>query len=102
MCVKDFSLGDIIFYYFVKRCSFDFYLRMYLKICLLRIKENNKLKYDEVEKIFFVINKSGNFFFYYLVLDEEFVDLLEYFLKNFYLISEKILKNKNNSGKILR
>ncbi|XP_068678368.1 uncharacterized protein [Montipora foliosa] len=102
LCAKDSSLGDTILHYLAKRCSSDPYSRMYLKICLLRIKENNKLKYDEVEKIFSVINKSGNSFLHHLVSDEESVDSLEYFSKNFHLISEKISKNKNNSGKTPR
>ena len=99
---KDSSLGDTILHYLTKSYSSDPYPRMYLKICLVRIKENDKLKYDEVEKIFSIINKSGNSFLQHLLSGEESVNSLEYFSKSFHLISENISKIKNNSVKTPR
>ena len=99
LCEQDSRSGDTILHYLAKKCSSDPHSRMYLRICLVKIKEDNQLKLDKVKEILSTTNKTGNSFLHHLVLDEASVESLEHFAKNFPVITGELSKAKNSLGK---
>lgn len=102
LCEKDASLGDTILHFLAKRCTSDPYSRMYLKILLVNMKESDKVTAEKAEEILSAVNKRGDTFLHLLVSDENSVNTMDYFFKNFGSATEKISKAKNNFGKTPR
>lgn len=96
LCEKEINNDDLILYCFVKRCSSDIYFRVFLKVLLLKIKESVKFLFEKEENFLLAVNKKGDIFFYFMVVDEKLIEILSYLFVNFVFVSEKLFKIKNN------
>lgn len=97
---RELSNDNIILYFCVKWCCEDLFFRKYLEVFLVKIKESEKFLFEKEEEILLVVNKEGDIFFYFMVLDEMFIDILIYFFVNFSEFGEKIFKVRNSFGEI--